>query len=518
MKLKHFAGAFLLVGLIVSSIFGLNGTVGEAHATDITDIFTSSGTWVAPIGVTSVEVECWGGGGGGANSGMDGAGGGGAYSKKSSISVTSGNTYTVTVGVGGSSGSPGSGGGDSWFNSNGTVLAKGGNAGGGSAGSGGAAASGVGDIKFSGGNGGERLGSDGGGGGGSAGDAADGGNGGVLTGGIGGSVGGGNGGNGSTSGVGSAGSAPGGGGASGTGGGAGGNGARGECHIIYTVVPLAVSNGGTSTDSFTLNGVLYGNGTSTILTTSAGSANQVLRIPSGGGAPEFGAIDLSQSSAVSGILAIGNGGTGTTSTEGLKNTLGAASSGANSDITSLSGLTTPLSQAQGGTGATSTFTAGSVVFAQVGGMFGQNNGMFFWDQSNSRLGIGTASPGNRLEVNGTSAATHFKGTGSTPSIIAGSCAGVGGSASVSGTDTAGQITLTTGTITPANANCVTVTFTNVYGSAPHVQFAPANAATAALSGAKSVYVTSTASAFSFTVGATSLSNTTAYKWEYLVIE
>jgi hypothetical protein len=52
-------------------------------------------------------------------------------------------------------------------------------------------------------------------------------------------------------------------------------------------------------------------------------------------------------------LAVIDGGTGASNAAAARTNLSAASSGANSDITSLSGLTTPLSVAQGGTGANS---------------------------------------------------------------------------------------------------------------------------------------------------------------------
>jgi hypothetical protein len=45
------------------------------------------------------------------------------------------------------------------------------------------------------------------------------------------------------------------------------------------------------------------------------------------------------------------GGTGSTTASGARTNLSAAASGANSDITSITGLTTPLTVAQGGTGA-----------------------------------------------------------------------------------------------------------------------------------------------------------------------
>lgn len=61
---------------------------------------------------------------------------------------------------------------------------------------------------------------------------------------------------------------------------------------------------------YTLNSIPYANGLTTIGFIAAGSANQVLRVPGAGGAPAFGAIDISQSAAVTGTLGATNGGTG----------------------------------------------------------------------------------------------------------------------------------------------------------------------------------------------------------------
>lgn len=76
----------------------------------------------------------------------------------------------------------------------------------------------------------------------------------------------------------------------------------------WDATTVAVTAGGTGAESFTDNGVLYGNGSSTLDVTAAGTENQVLRAGSGG-VPSFGAISLSASAAVSGQLQIANGGT-----------------------------------------------------------------------------------------------------------------------------------------------------------------------------------------------------------------
>ncbi len=58
----------------------------------------------------------------------------------------------------------------------------------------------------------------------------------------------------------------------------------------------------------------------------------------------------------------------------------------------------PLSTANGGTGTTTTFTAGSVVFAGTDGVYTQDNSHLFWDDTNNRLGIGTAAPVVKTQI------------------------------------------------------------------------------------------------------------------------
>ena len=77
---------------------------------------------------------------------------------------------------------------------------------------------------------------------------------------------------------------------------------------------LAVGVGGTGATSFNAKGVILGNNTSGLYATAAGTAYQTLVVPSDGSSPVFGALDLSQSSAVTGILPRTLGGTGITTT------------------------------------------------------------------------------------------------------------------------------------------------------------------------------------------------------------
>ena len=78
-------------------------------------------------------------------------------------------------------------------------------------------------------------------------------------------------------------------------------------------------------------------------------------------------LDMGLASEAAASLAVQSGGTGAVTPAGARTSLGAASSGANADITSLSGLTTALSIAQGGTAATTPAAARSGLGAAASG-------------------------------------------------------------------------------------------------------------------------------------------------------
>jgi len=112
-------------------------------------IFTSSGTWTVPTGVTQAKVIAigGGGGGGGGSSGANSAGaggGGGGYADANVTGLTPGANITITVGAAGTSGAVNTTGGTGGNSSFSTTVVAGGGAGGGGTSSGAAGAGGTG--------------------------------------------------------------------------------------------------------------------------------------------------------------------------------------------------------------------------------------------------------------------------------------------------------------------------------------------------------------------------------------
>jgi hypothetical protein len=107
---------------------------------------------------------------------------------------------------------------------------------------------------------------------------------------------------------------------------------------------LSVSQGGTGATSFTSGYFLVGGGTTAVTATNSITGSAVSGNITGNAAN------------VTGVVAIANGGTNATTAPLARAALSAAASGANSDITSITGLSTALAVGQGGTGNSVTAT------------------------------------------------------------------------------------------------------------------------------------------------------------------
>jgi hypothetical protein len=133
--------------------------------------------------------------------------------------------------------------------------------------------------------------------------------------------------------------------------------------------------GGTGLTSYTAGDLSYYASGTTFTKLAIGTAGQILT--STGTAPQW--------TTLSGVAV-------TTFSAG---TTGFTPNSATSGAVTLAGT---LAVGNGGTGTSTAFTAGSVVFAGASGVYSQDNTNFFWDDTNNRLGLGTTSPGFTLEV------------------------------------------------------------------------------------------------------------------------
>jgi hypothetical protein len=124
-----------------------------------------------------------------------------------------------------------------------------------------------------------------------------------------------------------------------------------------------------------------------------------------------------------------------------------------------------------------------------------------------------------VNTSATVSAKHLKGNSTTPTIAASTGAGTTPSGvTVTGTDMSGVVALTTGTSPTINAVLATITYNLAYSTAPVVVITPANAATASLMAAQAVWINIGTSNFSINTNTTALTASTAYKWNYVVIQ
>lgn len=137
---------------------------------------------------------------------------------------------------------------------------------------------------------------------------------------------------------------------------------------VISLNTVPVTFGGTGLTSYTQGDLLVASSTTTLVSLPDVATGNVLLSGGVGASPSYGKVALA--SAVSGTLLVANGGTGT---------------------------------------ATS-FTSGSVIFAGASGVYSQNNAKHFWDNTNFRLGLNTASPDTTLTILSATQTTLPSGT------------------------------------------------------------------------------------------------------------
>lgn len=111
--------------------------------------------------------------------------------------------------------------------------------------------------------------------------------------------------------------------------------------------------------------------------------------------------------------------------------------------------------------------------------------------------------------------SHIIGNSSTPTISVNGVSGT--SASITGTDLAGEITFTTSNSSIASGTILTVTFNTAFTAAPYVVFSPSN--DKAPNASPYIYVTNrSTTVFDLAFNASYIQAGTTYKWTYQVIQ
>ena len=166
---------------------------------------------------------------------------------------------------------------------------------------------------------------------------------------------------------------------------------------------------------------------------------------------------------------------------------------------------------QAGGGNIQNGSAATLASLNVGGLTTLNNLNVTGTATIASLTVTNSLTTAVLTVNG-----HIISGGGAPTIAAGNAACSNANVQVSGTDTAGLITITTGTNCTSAGKLATVTFSSPYAAAPRVSLTPASASAAHLS---TFVDSSTITGGSFNLGAaTTPATNTTYSWYYQVIQ
>lgn len=185
--------------------------------------------------------------------------------------------------------------------------------------------------------------------------------------------------------------------------------------------------------------ILYCDGTTIVPATTSAPFAGILPITQGG----TGATSAPSARTNLGATGIGSAVFTASTTAAARAAIAAAASGANSDITSLTGLTTPLSVAQGGTGSGTASGARANLGAAASGANGDITAL-----TNS-AGIQVGAPTGGAQGVGTINATGLFINGVGVGTGSGSVTSVGVSGGTTGLTTSGGPVTTSGTITLA---------------------------------------------------------------------
>lgn len=172
----------------------------------------------------------------------------------------------------------------------------------------------------------------------------------------------------------------------------------------------------------------------------------------------------------------------------------------------------------------------------TGTFIGTGSGITSLNASNIASGVVPAANGGAGTINGilkangsgvvsqaaagtdysTATQINLTGTGATPTIVAGSGDGTGGTASVVGTNSEGEITLVAGTLPSISAVIGTVTFANsfTFATGSRVIVWPSNAAASTLGFLP--YIGTATTGFTVNAGTLGLGASTTYKYNYQV--
>lgn len=135
------------------------------------------------------------------------------------------------------------------------------------------------------------------------------------------------------------------------------------------------------------------------------------------------------------------------------------------------------------------------------------NGSFGGSLTAAQLTITNLQLNGDLQIN-----RHITVGGSLPGKVNGSGLGSGGTASVSGTDTAGTVTINTGS-SPSAGSLITVNFASRFNSTPHVVVTPIGSSAAGLQ----YYVTRTNTSFTLNTANTPPAGT-SFSFDYIVFD